>query len=104
MIVPNAQVLLLESPAITLFAVEPGDATLYTVYRTEEFTAAHSGPPDYLLKYPQQVAVVDDWGIVKARPKCSNSYQEEILLYLAHRAMDLGYPDPRVYRGGATHD
>lgn len=98
--VPDAKVQLLDTPSLTLYEVQPGDGTLYTVYRTEDFAAAHSGPPDYLLKFPGQVAVVDAWGVVKTRPKCANLYQEAILVYLAHRAQDLPCEDPRpVYRG-----
>ena len=100
--IPNGEVDLAYKRQVEIFRVQPGDAAMYSVHVCNgEAVAFVGGADDYWGRVKAGEAAVVSWysGTV-LRPKCSNMYQEEILLYLARVAVGIACEDPRhVYRG-----
>jgi hypothetical protein len=83
----------------TDFIVEPGDATRYTVQLFEggKWSTASVGMDPMYEKSRGRLAIVvklEDTAIVMSHPVGGNSYQEEILVYLATLALDVDCKEP----------
>jgi hypothetical protein len=97
--IPDCKCDLIATRKVEYYRVQPGyDGTLYTVQLSDGIAVAYVGDADAYWRRVRayEVAVVSAYAGIISRPAYRGSdYQNEILLYLAHKALGVEYPAPR---------